>query len=141
MQWNIKKFVWFWSIWHDFNTYFTHFIWMCRALRSKKFQTTLILAIDANSALSRENETQIVKIRHSALPYFSFFHSCYLQRIFFCSDVKGWPAGFLVKLTGEYNIKGLNWKKIVLSLLPNPSFWVKKKGTIQLINSKSQYRT
>ena len=31
----------------------------------KKFQTTLILAFDANSALSRENETKIVKITHS----------------------------------------------------------------------------
>ena len=36
-------------------------------LRSKKFQTTLILAFEANSALSRENETKIVKITHSVL--------------------------------------------------------------------------
>jgi hypothetical protein len=36
------------------------------ALRSKKFQTTLILAFKANSALSRKNETKIVKIIHSA---------------------------------------------------------------------------
>ena len=34
-------------------------------LRSKKFQTTLILAFEANSALSRENETKIVKITYS----------------------------------------------------------------------------
>ena len=34
-------------------------------LRSKKFQTTLILAIEANSAFSRVNETKIVKITHS----------------------------------------------------------------------------
>ena len=34
-------------------------------LLSKFFQTTLILAIEANSALSRENETKIVKITHS----------------------------------------------------------------------------
>ena len=34
-------------------------------LRSKKFQKTLILAFEANSALSRENETKIVKITHS----------------------------------------------------------------------------
>ena len=34
-------------------------------LRSKKFQTTLILAFVANSALSRKNETKIVKITHS----------------------------------------------------------------------------
>ena len=34
-------------------------------LRSKKFQTTLILAFEANSALSRENETKIVKITDS----------------------------------------------------------------------------
>ena len=33
----------------------------------KKFQTTLILAFEANSALSRKNETKIVKITHSAL--------------------------------------------------------------------------
>ena len=36
-------------------------------LRSKKFQTTLILAFEANSALSQENETKIVKITHSAV--------------------------------------------------------------------------
>ena len=34
-------------------------------LRLKKFQKTLILAFEANSALSRENETKIVKITHS----------------------------------------------------------------------------
>ena len=38
-------------------------------LCSKKFQKTLILAFEANSALSRENETKIVKITHS-VPYF-----------------------------------------------------------------------
>ena len=32
----------------------------------KKFQKTLILAFEANSALPRENETKIVKITHSA---------------------------------------------------------------------------
>ena len=32
----------------------------------KKFQTTLILAFEVNSALSHENETKIVKITHSA---------------------------------------------------------------------------
>ena len=32
----------------------------------KEFQTTWILAFEANSALSRENETKIVKITHSA---------------------------------------------------------------------------
>ena len=32
----------------------------------KKFQKTLILAFEANSALSRKNETKIVKITHSA---------------------------------------------------------------------------
>jgi hypothetical protein len=35
-------------------------------LCSKKIQETLILAFEANSALSRENETKIVKITHSA---------------------------------------------------------------------------
>ena len=34
-------------------------------LRSKKFQTTLILAFEPNSALSRKNENKIVKITHS----------------------------------------------------------------------------
>ena len=34
-------------------------------LHSKKFQKTLILAFVANSALSRQNETKIVKITHS----------------------------------------------------------------------------
>ena len=36
-------------------------------LRSKKFQKTLILAFEANSALSCENKTKIVKITHSAM--------------------------------------------------------------------------
>ena len=35
----------------------------------KKFQKTLILAFEANSALSSENETKIVKITHSAYIY------------------------------------------------------------------------
>ena len=35
-------------------------------LHSKKYQKTLILAFEANSVLSRENETKIVKITHSA---------------------------------------------------------------------------
>ena len=36
-------------------------------LCSKKFQTILILAFEANSVLSHENETQIVKITYSAV--------------------------------------------------------------------------
>ena len=32
----------------------------------KKIQKTLIFAFEANSALSRENETKMVKITHSA---------------------------------------------------------------------------
>ena len=36
-------------------------------LRSKNFQKALILALEANSELSSENETKIVKITHSAL--------------------------------------------------------------------------
>ena len=36
-------------------------------LRLKIFQKTMILAFEANSALSRENETKIVKITHSGL--------------------------------------------------------------------------
>ena len=34
-------------------------------LHSKIFQKTLILTFEANSALSSENETKIVKITHS----------------------------------------------------------------------------
>ena len=34
-------------------------------LRSKKYKKLLILAFEANSALSHENETKIVKITHS----------------------------------------------------------------------------
>ena len=41
-------------------------VWRRGRSVSKKFQTTLILAFEANSALSRENETKIVKITHSA---------------------------------------------------------------------------
>ena len=40
-------------------------------LRAAPFET-LILAFEANSALSRENETKIVKITHSAIGYVSF---------------------------------------------------------------------
>ena len=35
-------------------------------LRSKKFQKALILDFEANIAMSHENETKIVKIKHSA---------------------------------------------------------------------------
>ena len=43
------------------------FFEMFSSLHSKKFQKTLILAFEANSALSRKNETKIVKITHSAV--------------------------------------------------------------------------
>ena len=46
---------------------FFHFAAPSVPLRSKKIQTTLILAFETNGALSRENETKIVKITHSAL--------------------------------------------------------------------------
>ena len=39
-------------------------------LRSKKFQTTLILAFEANSALTRENETKIVKGKKNGFKIF-----------------------------------------------------------------------
>ena len=45
---------------------FSHFADPFGAAPFKKFQTTLILAFEANSALSREKETKIVKIKHSA---------------------------------------------------------------------------
>ena len=46
--------------------FFLHSRYPSGTLRSKKFQKTLILAFGANSALSRENKTKIVKITHSA---------------------------------------------------------------------------
>ena len=42
------------------------FVWL--PLHSKKFQRQLILAFEANRALSCKNETKIVKIKHSVLP-------------------------------------------------------------------------
>ena len=45
----------------------SHFGGYAGPLHSKKFQKTLILAFEANSALSRKNETKIVKITHSAV--------------------------------------------------------------------------
>ena len=46
---------------------FSHSAGPERPLRLKIFQTTLILAFEANSALSRENETKIGKITHSSI--------------------------------------------------------------------------
>ena len=40
-----------------------------RVKKNKKIQTTLILAFKANSALSCENETKIVKITHCSARY------------------------------------------------------------------------
>ena len=42
------------------------------ALHSKIFQKTLILAFEANGALSHENETKIVKITNSQQPEQNF---------------------------------------------------------------------
>ena len=44
---------------------FSHSAGPFRATPFEKFQKTLILAFEANSALSFENETKIVKITHS----------------------------------------------------------------------------
>ena len=41
-----------------------------QGLCSKKIQKTLILAFEANSALSRKNETKIVKITHKQCIYY-----------------------------------------------------------------------
>ena len=49
------------------NVVWNFFLAPLEPLRSKKFQTTLILAFEANSALPRENETKDVKITHSAM--------------------------------------------------------------------------
>ena len=64
---------------------FWNFFFTPGPLRSKKFQKTLILAFEANSAaLSRENETKIVKITHSASlrRAQSSFFSQHLPRLF-----------------------------------------------------------
>ena len=53
------------SMWFEI---FSHSAGHFEAAPFEKFQTTLILAFEANSALSRENETKIVNITHSALP-------------------------------------------------------------------------
>ena len=45
---------------------FSHSAGFFWATPPEKFQKTLILAFEANSALSRKNETKIVKITHSA---------------------------------------------------------------------------
>merc|ERR1712150_3563 len=60
---------------------------MGEPLHSKKFQKTLILVFEANSALSCENETKILKIAHSASSqYFIILkkvHTNLLLHIFF----------------------------------------------------------
>ena len=48
------------------STFFEIFSDTFRGRSVKKFQKKLILVFEANSALSRENETKIVKITHSA---------------------------------------------------------------------------
>ena len=52
---------------------FSHSRYPSGTLHSKKFQTMLILAFEANSALSRKNETKIVKITHSAVTEYDHF--------------------------------------------------------------------
>ena len=51
---------------HDYDNFFFTPLAPSGPLRSNFFQKTLILAFVANSALSFENETKIVKIAHSA---------------------------------------------------------------------------
>ena len=48
------------------NVFKKKFLFTPRLSVRKKIKKTLILAFEANSALSRENETKIVKITHSA---------------------------------------------------------------------------
>ena len=57
------------------------------SLPSKKFQKTLILAFEANSALSLENETKIVKITHSAHDELMTYSISGVE----CSDGSGHP--------------------------------------------------
>ena len=52
---------------------FSSLRWPPWAAPFEKFPKTLILAFEANSALSRENETQIVKITHSELVFNSLY--------------------------------------------------------------------
>ena len=47
--------------------FFLHSGFPSGTLHTKKFQERLILVFEANGALSRENETKIVKITHSVL--------------------------------------------------------------------------
>ena len=53
----------------------------------KKFQNTLILAFRANSALSRENETKLVKITHNSAEAndecVHFFGTEFIERLLF----------------------------------------------------------
>ena len=48
----------------------------------EKFQKPLILAFEANSALSRENETKIVKITQSVYMYNMMLCNIFLKSIF-----------------------------------------------------------
>ena len=47
--------------------FFLHSVGPFGAVLFEKFQKTLILAFESDSALSRENETKIVKITHSVM--------------------------------------------------------------------------
>ena len=67
-------------------------------LRSKKFQTMLILALEANSALSHKNETKIVKITHSDLVG-TYWVGCALLEIFCFHRILG----------KKHNGKGSRW--------------------------------
>ena len=61
--------MWLYDYLKDYNQrclkFLLHSCYPSDTLRSKKFQTKLILAFEANSVLSPKNETKIVKITHS----------------------------------------------------------------------------
>ena len=91
-------------------------------LHSKFFQKTLILAIEANSALSRENETKIVKITHSGsgcdivmllAARFSICNVFTVQHIFgtFVLTNGALNCNFL----GSQSVKNTNFKKYASS--------------------------
>ena len=86
-------------------------------LRSKKFQKTLILAFEANSALSRENETKIVKITHSASqrkswnkkvqqrkwkPFFFFFNSIFWSIYYLSGEL--WKVGSFRQIYSSFSV-------------------------------------
>ena len=101
-------------------------------LCSKNFQKTLILAFEANSTLSRKNETKIVKITHSAKP-FGDLKKVISNLLFLCSP---YTAKILLLLhssflQGEFSSPGAE----------SDYFWRRQNGIVHfpLIRSPSHH--